>query len=170
MKKITTAIAFALTVLASSAQTNSLFLRRDTVVLKAQECNWLIPSGEKSNGGNAMNNVSEWFIQSIQKGKLKAVDPDSDQVIPARKILTWNGAADTVAVVDENGETTKYQVVQTEINPSRISRIRILQDWYLDRASGKLFSRVTWVELMLEVEGPSGLFMGFKPYCRVYYN
>ena len=76
---------------------------------------------------------------------------------------------DTVAVYDGKKEETKYKAVISEIDPSKISRIKIYQDWYLDATNGKLFSRIIWIDLMIEVSNPSGMFLGYRSFCRINY-
>src|SRR5947207_15630406 len=103
MKKIITTITLAIIIFAASAQTNSSFLRHDTTLLSSPECNWLIPPQLKTSTITKEefgNTVTGYFVQSIKKGKLKAVDPISEKPIPANKILNWNMPADTVAVYD----------------------------------------------------------------------
>jgi hypothetical protein len=166
MKKITTTIALAFFTHAGFAQTNSLFLRRDTIVLQSEECNWLMPREFKTD---STKTVSEWLIQSIKKGKIQAIDPNTDRNIPSGEILFWNMPSDTVGVEDGSSEFSHYVVTQHAIDPSKISRIKIQQDWYLDPSNGKLFSRIKWVDLMIEVYNPSGMFLGYKPFCRINY-
>ena len=167
MKKITATIVLIISVIASSAQTNHLFLRRDTILLKAEECNWFTPP--EFTMYDSIGTVGDWFIWSIKSGKVKAVDCVTGKNIPANKILFWNMPADTVAVADDGYKISKYMVTQHEIDPSKISRIRIQQNWYLDAASGKLFSRISCIDLLVEVFDSSGLFRGFKPFCRINY-
>jgi len=163
MKKITTTtVAFAILMFAASAQNNSRFLRHDTVVLNSSECNWKLSKSTNSSVGKSI-------LLSIKQGKLKAIDPFSGKSIPADKIFTWNMPTDTVAVYDGKKEETKYKVVMSEIDPSKISRIKIYQNWYLDATNGKLFSRINFIDLMIELNDPSGLFLGYRSFCRINY-
>ncbi len=165
MKKIT--ITIALTSLLNSATAQTLFLRRDTAILKSQECNWLMPLEFKID---SVSTISEWFVCSIQKGKMQAVDCITGENIPGQKILYWNMPADTVAVGDGvNVRFDHFVVTQHEIDPSKITRIKIQQDWYLDASSGKLFSRINFIDLMIELNDPLGMFLGYKFFCRINY-
>ncbi len=127
------------------------------------------PTSPSSSNAAGENTVAEWFLLAIKKGKLKATDAYSGKPIPASKIFTWDMPADTVAVYDNNREVTSYKVVVHEIDPEKISQIRIQQDWYLDRTGGKVFSRIKWIELLMEVQSPGGEWLGYKPFCRIYY-
>jgi hypothetical protein len=177
MKRISIATAFVFVLISTNAQTGSLFLRHDTVMLSASECNWLIPpapSQTKSvntipvTQSNHQNTVSEWFLSSIKEGKLKAVDPLSDKFIPAKQIYAWGMPADTMTVY-MNSEKASYKVVVKEIQPEKIDQIRIQQDWWLDASTGKIFSKINWIELMIEVYSSTGMYIGHRPFCRIYY-
>jgi hypothetical protein len=178
MKKITTTAVFLCLLVVTNAQNNAIFLRHDTSILVASDCNWLIPPvPAQTRSVNTIpitvvdheSTVSEWFLSAIKKGKLKAVDPFSEQPIPAKQINNWGMPADTMAVYDVNMEVAQYKVLSQELQPEKIDRIRIQQDWWLDRSTGKIFSRIGWIELLTEVNDPSGMYISHKPFCRIYY-
>lgn len=154
------------------AQTNSTFIRQDTILLKSAECNWLISPVYKKN--NMMSNtpgntLSEWLLQSVKNGKLKAFDPYTGKQIPAKQIYSWNMPVDTVTYADVDSGATKYRVVHANLDPDNIKQIRVQQDWYLNYNNGEIFSRIGWIELMTDVYSSFGGFMGTKPFCRIYY-
>lgn len=163
MKKITTTIVLIAFIFIGSAQRNSAFLRHDTTVLKASECNWLLPTNLKNDSAHT---VSEWLIHSIQNGKILAIDNETGKKIPATEILL-SMSRDTIAV--SNGMVDTFIVERQKIEPSKISKIKIYQDWYLDE-SGKIFSRILSIDLMIEVSNPMGEFIGYKPFCRINYD
>jgi hypothetical protein len=178
MKKIIIVVVCAL--VSINALTQTIFLRHDTAILKASECNWLIPPSLKQAPSKSAqtipvivtgneNTVSEWFLAAIGKGKLKAFDPVSDERIPAKEIYNWQMPRDTMAVFNENGDISQYKVVIQELDPQSIKRITIQQDWWLDNLTGKIFSRVRWIELMTEVYSFSGEIRGYKSFCRIKY-
>lgn len=108
-------------------------------------------------------------MQAIAKGKLKAIDAETNKQIPGKQIYTWRLATDTMLVYDEAGKET-YKVIQRLRNPDDIPMIRIFQDWYFDVSTGKLQSAIKWIELMEEVHTNStGIFIGYTPLCRIYY-
>lgn len=166
MKKIATAIAFTFLISPAFTQTNIVFIRHDNTVMNASDANWLIPPASIPNSART---VTDWFLQSIYKGKIKAVDPDDSKPIPGGQIYSWRMPSDTVAVYDDNLETTKYQVIKGVIDPQKIDRIRIRQDWYLNTTSGKIYSRIRCIELMIKIYSSTGLELGYRPFCRIDY-
>lgn len=158
-----------MTVLCSFAQNNpskEILVRHDTTTLKAEECDWIIkPLLNTDETGKSVPFV---ILQAINKGKLQAVDPFTNKLIPAKEIFTWGMAADTVADIDE-AKNIKYKIVQAKHNPDHIPLIRIYQDWYIDVSSGKFRSAIKLIELMEEVQSYSGMFIGYRPFCRIYY-
>jgi hypothetical protein len=168
MKKITTTIASV--IISLSAFSQRTFIRYDTVTLKIGECNWFMSPFEKSTVAHQdKNTIVDYIFHCIKVGKLKAFAPDSGKIIPANKILSWNLRADTVPIYNEEGEIERYQVVQAEIDPYSITRIRILQDWWLDQKNGRLFSRIACIDLMLPVYNEDATLRGYRPYCRINY-
>lgn len=170
MKKITTTSALILFVFGSFAQNNHLneiLVRHDTTTLKAEECEWVIKPLSKT--GETAKSVPLVILKAIQKGKLQAIDPSTGMQIPAKEIFTWRRAADTVATIDGNGNM-KYRVIQSELNPENIPLIRIYHDWYFDVSSGKFNPGIKYIELIEEVKTSSGYYIGYRPFCRIYYT
>lgn len=166
MKKITTTIIFTLLLFTTFAQTNAVFIRHDSTVLRSSDANWLLPPASIPNSAHT---VTTWFLQAIFKGKIKAVDPNDGKPIPGSQIYSWNMSGDTIAVYDDDLESAGYHVVKREINSQDIDRIRIQQDWYLNSASGKIYSQIRCIELMMKIYTSSGLEIGYKPFCRINY-
>ena len=77
--------------------------------------------------------------------------------------------SDTAAVYNKKTDRTEYQIVQGKINPSRISQIKMEQDWFLDAASGKIFSKIKWIEPRIEVYSGSETFIGYRTFCHIDY-
>jgi hypothetical protein len=154
----------------ANGQNKPVFLKHDTITLRASQCNWLIPAELKPTDKSIKaNSVTEWFLEAITQGKLNATDPQTNVAIPPGKIKTWKAAADTVLVLDPAGEKATYKIEIAEINPSHLSVIKLQQDWYMDTSSGKISSQVKWVQLMKEHRDASGQFIAFVPYCRIDY-
>ena len=164
MKKYSISTVFAVIIFGAIAQPNSTFIRRDTVLLKSTECNWLIPLHKKDSSNNtSANTISGLILLTVKKGKLKAFDSYSGKQIPANQIYTWNMPADTVA------GATKYRIVQAKLDPASITLIRVQQDWRLNYSNGEIFSRIRWIELITQVYSSFGDLIGTKPFCRIYY-
>ena len=174
MKKYITTLIFSIIFFNSFAQSvnsNVIIVRRDTTVLKSTECEWIIKSLTKNNTGLTAekdNPLPALILQAIEKDKLKAIDRETNKPIPGKEIYTWHMAVDTIAVFDDAGNI-KYNVNQRRHNPDNISRIRICQDWYFDKSTGKFQPVINWIELLEEIHTSSGFFVGHKPLCRIYY-
>ena len=174
MKKYISTFTLVLLVVGCFAQnnpSNSILVRHDTTLLKATECEWIIKSLPKNNPSFTSEigkSVPEIILHTIQNGKLKAIDPESNKPIPAKEIFTWQMPRDTVVAFDETGNS-QNKVVQALRSPDDITQIRIYQDWYFDITTSKFQSVVKWIELMEEVHTSSGIFIGYKPLCRIYY-
>lgn len=154
-------------------QTNAsaVFVRHDTTILEASDCEWIIKSLVKNDPlltAEIGKSIPLIMLQAVQKGRLKAIDRETNQPIPGKEIFTWRMPADTVAQFDTSGNM-KYVVIQAERNPADITRLRIFQDWYFDVATAALHPVVKWIELLTEVRSSSGDFIGYMPLCRIYY-
>lgn len=174
MKKYISTFTLLILVVGCFAQNNpssSILVRHDTTLLKATECEWIIKSLPKNNPlftSEIGKPVPEIIFQAIQKGKLKAIDPESNRPIPAKEIFTWQMPRDTVMAYDDAGNS-QYKVVQPLRSPDDITQIRIYQDWYFDITTSRFQSVIKWIELLEDVHTSSGIFVGYKPLCRIYY-
>ncbi len=174
MRKITIIIAFIITAFSSFAQTsqsNTLLVRHDTTVLQTDECEWIIKSlitNTSTHTSEIGKSVPQIILEAIAKGKIKAIDVETNQPIAAKEIFTWRIGTDTVLTFDEAGNE-KYSVVQHLRNADKISRIKVYQDWYFDLSTKKFLSTIKWIELMEEVHTHTGNFIGYMPLCRIYY-
>jgi hypothetical protein len=143
-------MVFASGVLAQG-NSNAVLVRRDTVRMQVDKM------------------TAESILQAIDQGKLKAVDCVTNESIPASQVYTWRMAADTVMRYDTATDTAKMEVVWQQRKATAITQIRVRQDWYLDAISGKLSSTINWIELLEEISSFSGDFIGYRPFCRIYY-
>jgi hypothetical protein len=143
-------MVFASGVLAQS-NSNAILTRRDTIRMEADKI------------------IAESMLQAIDQGKLKAVDCVTNEPIPASQVYTWRMATDTVMRYDTATDTAKMEIVRQQRKATAITQIKVQQDWYLDAKSGKLSSRINWVELLEEISSFSGDFIGYRSFCRIYY-
>jgi hypothetical protein len=168
MKKIATTIVAALAAFSSFGQQNSSnekFVRHDTTTLKAEECEWMFRLQSKT-----VKPVPQAILETVQSGKLKVHDPQTNELIPGNKIFTWHQAADTMMVWDAGKKENVIKVIQHKINPEYLTHIRVYHDWYLNTSTGKIESRVKMIELMGEVRTPSsGDFTGYQILYRIQY-
>lgn len=175
MKKYFCTFCFALFISCSFAQTknnNSILIRHDTTLLRADECEWIIKSLVKNDTvlkSQIKRSVPQIMLESIEKGKLTAMDPVTNKPIPAKAIFTWQAAVDSVLNYDNDGNA-KLTTKERRINADNITQIRIYQDWYFDLSTGKFQVQIKWIELLQEIYTSStGLFIGYSPYCSIYY-
>ncbi len=175
MKKYFCTFCFALFISCSFAQPkniNSILIRHDTSLLKADECEWIVKSLTKNDPSLNMvigKSIPLIILETIEKGRLKAIDPRTNKPIPAKEIFTWKMAKDSMMTPDSSGEYTKVIVVQQHMNPDKISQIRIYQDWYFNISTGRFEGIIKLIELMAEVHTSSGLFLGMTSFCRINY-
>ncbi len=149
-----------------------MLVRHDTTLLKADECEWIIKSLLKnypSLTSEIGKSVSQIMLEQIAKGKLKAIDGSTNLPIPAKKIYTWNIPVDTIEAYSDAGFPYR-KAVQRMRNEESIASIKVYQDWFFEVTTGKLLSVIKWIELMEEAHSQStGLLLGSKPVCRIYY-
>ena len=171
MKKYTTTLLLAIIGYGCFGQNNSLLVRHDTTLLLANEGEWILRSLVKNDPSLTVQtgkSVPQIILEAIEKGGLTAIDPQTNQPIPGKEIFTWNMPVDSVMQADSPGKITKYVARKHQLNPSAIAQIRIFQDWYMDVSTGRFQSVIKWIELVQEVSTSTGVFIGYKPFCRIY--
>jgi len=148
-----------------------VLVHRDTTVLFSSECEWVIKSiTKKYTDFPAETNspLPAIILKAIEKNELKAIDQETNKLIHGKEIYTWRTATDTISAYDDAGNI-KYNIVQRRHKPENISRIRICQDWYFNKSTGKFQSSINWIELLEEIHSSSGFSIGHKPLCRINY-
>jgi hypothetical protein len=175
MKKYTSTLALIICALGAFAQNNhanNILVRHDTTLLKAEESEWIVRSLIKNDPALTSQigkSVSLIILQAIEKGKLKAIDPETNKPIPAKEIFTWKMTADTITIYNNEGNITKYQAVKRLLSSDYFKQLRIFQDWYFDVSNGKLHSEIKWIELMGDISTSQGVYLGKVAFCRIYY-
>jgi hypothetical protein len=174
MKKYSTTFALIITAFNTFAQnigSNVMLVRHDTSTLKGSECVWIMKSLTKNDPAlktEIGKPVTLIILEAIEKGKLRAIDPGTNNPIPGKEIFTWHMPVDTAAVFDNAGNS-KIEIVQHQRSSDNLNQIRIYQDWYFDVSTGKFHSIIKWLELLEEIHTSSGIFIGIKPFCRILY-
>ncbi len=178
MKKYTSTLVLLICILGAFAQnnqTNNILVRHDTTLLKAEECEWIIKSLIKNDPSltSAIGKpVTQIILEAIEKGKLKAIDPETNKPIPAKEILTWKLVADTIPIYDTEGEGkggVKYKAIKRFHSANSFNGIEMYQDWYFNISTGKFHSVIKWIELREDVVTSQGIFIGTASFCRIYY-
>ena len=173
MKKYATTLILAAFGYSCLAQNSNFLVRHDTTVLKVTECEWIIKSLAKNDPSLTASigkSVTQLIFIAIEKGKLKAFDPQTNKPIPGKEIETWNMDSIEIWQADSTGgDNSKFVKVKQTLNTSSITQIRIYQDWYFDISRSKFQAEIKWIELVREVYASSGIFMGFTAFCKIYY-
>ncbi len=113
--------------------------------------------------------IGSLIYQDVLKGRIKAIDIETNKPITANKFLTWQITADTMAVYDVNdpSKITAYSVVQAERSSNEFSRLRIKQDIYFDFKNERLYSVIRSVVILLAVKTYDGTIRGYAQFCRL---
>jgi hypothetical protein len=88
------------------------------------------------------------FLNDLLSKKLKAYNPDNsiypgpNTILPYNKILTYKLTPIDIPVYDANGEIIKRIKRMPEINYDSIYNFRVVQDFYFDFTSEKLYSKL----------------------------
>lgn len=175
MKKYIPIIALIICAFSSFAQnsnSNSILVHHDTALLNADECEWIIKSLLKNDPtltSEIGKPVPLIIMEAIEKGKLKAIDPETNEPIPTKEIFTWKMTGDTVPEYDAEGNIKKYLVARRIHSSNNLNQIRIYQDWYFDVLTGKFNGVIKWIELMEDISTSQGIYLGKAALCRIYY-
>lgn len=154
---------------ASSAQTKkstAQFVKHDTLLLRTDECEWIIkPLAATATG----ESVPQIILEAIEKGSIKAVDVETNQPIPANEIFTWRIETVTEQVLDSAFNVVQTNILQPLRTADHVTGIKVCQAWYFDGTTKKFHSIIQWIELVEEARTVAGELIGDKSFCRIYY-
>ncbi|HEY6062663.1 MAG TPA: hypothetical protein VIV35_03585 [Chitinophagaceae bacterium] len=146
-------------------------LSKDVVLLNTDEVDYNFSRENPTPFDSVLTvyrtDIGSLIYQDILKGQIKPVDILTGKQIPVKKFLTWQMPADTVADINDNGQITKYRVVQQERSSGDLSRLRIKQDLYFDFKNERLYSVIRQVIIMIPIRSYSGNMLGYSPFCRL---
>ena len=108
-------------------------------------------------------------MEAIEKGKLKAIDPETNKPIPAKEIFTWKMSSDTIAEYDNEGNIKGYRAMKHIHSVNNITQVSIYQDWYFDVTNSKFHAVIKWIELRANIRTSQGIILGTAALCRIYY-
>lgn len=169
MKIFITLFAVLCFISSSSAQTKkstAQFVKHDTLLLRADECKWIIkPLAAAATG----ESVPLLLLSAIEKGSIKAVDVQTNQPIPAKEIFTWRIETVTEQVVDSAFNVVQTNILQPLRTADHVTGIKVCQAWYFDGTTKKFHSVIQWIELVEEARNAGGDLIGDKSFCRIYY-
>lgn len=175
MKKYISTFALIICTFSSFAQNNnanSILVRHDTTMLNADECEWIIKSLIKNDPTLTTEigkSVTLIIMEAIEKGNLKAIDPETNKPISAKEIFTWQMSSDTIPEYDNEGNIKGFRAMKHMHSVNNINQLRIYQDWYFDVSTGKFNAVIKWIELRENIFTSQGIFRGTTALCRIYY-
>jgi hypothetical protein len=112
------------------------------------------------------DNIMSAIFDDLQKGKLKAYDPDSGTLIPVDELLTWKSPIDTVMMVDDSGKES-WMMSKKVHQPSDFKKLRLVQEWWFDFKQERLYSEVKKVIILRNIYDPYGEYLGQLPFIEV---
>lgn len=107
------------------------------------------------------------FIQLASSGKVKVYDYDNQPLSKHQidSMLVWT---DTIINVDpETNKSTKV-AVKEELNIQKVTKVRFLEEWYLDENKLSFDKKV--VGMMLMKEHPRDSVMYYSPLFWIYFD
>ena len=123
---------------------------------------------------NIEGSKREPFIKTIldlaYSGKVKAYDYYNNPLTPeqVKKIGYKN---DTISTVDPNDPTKMHDtVIKTTLNLQQITKVRFLEEWYLDEKNFSFDKKVVGMMLMQENYDDSLHLRGYSPICWIYFD
>ncbi len=148
-------------------------LSKDVVLLNTDEVDYSFSREHPSPFDSVLTvyrtDIGSLIYQDVLKGRIKAIDIETNKPISVKKFLTWQMPADTMAVYDINdpSKITEYRVVQAERSSGEFRRLRIKQDLYFDFKNERLYSVIRSVIIIMAVKNYDGSIRGYMPYCRL---
>ncbi len=149
-------------------------LSKDVVLLNTDEVDYNFSREHSSPFDSVLTvyrtDIGSLIYQDVLKGRIKAIDIETNKPISVKKFLTWQMPADTMAVYDINdpSKITEYRIVQAERSSGEFSRLRVKQDLYFDFKKERLYSVIRSIIIMMPVRFYDGSIRGYASYCRIY--
>ena len=128
----------------------------------------------------------DWWVQNLEGAQREALVRKILESTYAGEVRTWDVfhhemQAEQVKAIGNRTDTITIQrpsppyelydtVLSKTLNISEISRIRFLEEWYLDPASLEIEKKVIGLCPMLESYGPDGNLRGYMPMFWVYFD
>jgi hypothetical protein len=110
------------------------------------------------------------ILESAYEGKVRTWDVFHNEMRP-EQIRAMGNRADTITIQRPEPPYELYDTVLTKtLNINDISRIRFLEEWYIDPASLRIEKKVIGLCPMLESYSPEGHLRGYMPMFWVYFD
>jgi hypothetical protein len=128
---------------------------------------WWVQNIEGSNREQLVNNI----IQSATEGKVKAYDFISSRLLSVTDIKGILRRVDTVAFESPDPPHNMVDTVLVhEVALRDITRLRFLEEWYMDKTSLAFTKKVVGICPMVESYTDSGDLKGYKPLFWVFFD
>lgn len=141
---------------------------REINVLEKQNHAFLYAGDEHTGGGMFV----EILIDAINRGKVVAYTPEDDrftEVLTKEKLheQIFN-KKDTTWVVDIDGTET-MRVVESDFDPTKITRYRIKEDWMFNRNTGQMTCRIAGIAPIRDFYDDKNQYRGSQAMFWLYY-
>ncbi|MFL5786897.1 MAG: hypothetical protein ACJ748_02500 [Flavisolibacter sp.] len=126
---------------------------------------------DESNGSysyltGGTNNLINLILRDVEKGTIKASDPNSGQIIPPHNLLKWNILADTLMVRTADGNDKRI-INQRYRKPEDLPLLKITEEFSFDFKTEKLYTVIGSVTLYERIKSPNGSIIGYKALCKL---
>ena len=123
---------------------------------------------------NIEGSKREPFVKSIldlaYSGKVKAYDYFNKPLTP-EEVKKIGNTTDTIYYANPNDPTKMHDtVVKNTLNLNLITKVRFLEEWYMDEKNFNFEKKVVGMMLMQENYDDSLRLRGYSPICWIYFD
>lgn len=106
------------------------------------------------------HNLINIIIDLVKTNKITAFSNENDRFTTPLKVADalaeFSGGLDTVATYNEYGDVSGYQVRRKAIDPDSVYTFRIKEDWFFDKAYGRMMSRIIGIAPVISYRSSTG--------------
>lgn len=111
------------------------------------------------------------IIESARSGKLKVYDVMSNKALDEQQIKDQGTRTELLTLQRPNEPYEEYDtVIRRELQLSDITRLRFLEQWYLNESNGKISKEIIAVCPLVESYTEEGTYRGHRPLFWLSYN
>jgi hypothetical protein len=130
------------------------------------EFDWWVQNIE----GSKRESFVKTFLQLAYDGKVKAYDY-YNKPLTAAEVKQIDNRTDTISIQDlKDPEKMHDTVIKQELDLQKITKVRFLEEWYLDEKNLSFDKKVVGLMLMKENYGDSAEFRGYSPLFWIYFD
>ena len=120
--------------------------------------------------GSKRENFIRTFLKLASDGKVKAYDYYNNPMTPD-EVKKIGNSVDTITIDDvKNPNSTYDTVIKNELNIQEVTKVRFLEEWYLDEKKMSFDKKVVGLMLMRENYGDSLQLRGYSPLFWIYFD